>query len=85
MSATHETRCAPDVGVDVESACNPKPKSFRQAGRNAFNVGQNDLANYNDVLSSHNHYQLFQLSVTAPDILGVGTVTRRWLTVEHSK
>src|SRR5580704_12024099 len=28
-----------------ESACNPKPKSLRQAGRNPCNVGHNDLAN----------------------------------------
>ncbi len=30
-----------------ESTCNSKPKSFRQVGRNPFNVGHNDLANYN--------------------------------------
>jgi hypothetical protein len=29
-----------------ESACNPKPKGFRQAGRKPFNVGHNGLANY---------------------------------------
>jgi integrase len=28
-----------------ESACNPKPKSLRQAGRKPSNVGHNDLAN----------------------------------------
>jgi hypothetical protein len=28
-----------------KSACNSKPKSLRQAGRNPFNVGHNDLAN----------------------------------------
>jgi hypothetical protein len=27
-----------------ESACNPNPKSLRQAGRNPFNVGHNELA-----------------------------------------
>jgi hypothetical protein len=30
----------------AESACNPRPKSFRHVGRNPFNVGRNDLANY---------------------------------------
>jgi hypothetical protein len=29
-----------------ESACNPKPKSLRQAERNPFHVGYNELANY---------------------------------------
>src|SRR6267378_6269715 len=29
-----------------ESACNPKPKSFPQAGRDPFSVGHDDLANY---------------------------------------
>src|ERR1700686_2856762 len=29
-----------------ESACNPKPKSLRQAERNPFHVGHNELANY---------------------------------------
>jgi serine/threonine protein kinase len=28
-----------------ESACNPKPKSWRQTGRIPFNLGHNDLAN----------------------------------------
>ena len=28
-----------------ESACNPKPKSWRQTGRIPFNLGPNDLAN----------------------------------------
>jgi hypothetical protein len=28
-----------------ESACDPKPMSFRQIGRNPFNVGHKDLAN----------------------------------------
>jgi hypothetical protein len=27
-----------------ESACNPKPKSLRQAERNPFHVGHNELA-----------------------------------------
>jgi hypothetical protein len=30
-----------------ESPCNPKPKSLRQAERNPFHVGHNELANYN--------------------------------------
>jgi hypothetical protein len=30
-----------------ESACNPKPKSWRQTGRIPFNLGHNDLANDN--------------------------------------
>jgi hypothetical protein len=29
-----------------ESACNPKPKSLRQAEGNLFHVGLNELANY---------------------------------------
>jgi hypothetical protein len=36
-----------------ESACNPKPKSLRQAERNSFHVEQNELANY----SSHGGYE----------------------------
>jgi hypothetical protein len=34
-----------------ESACNPKPKSLRQAERNPFHVGHNELANYNSQCS----------------------------------
>jgi hypothetical protein len=31
---------------EPESVSNSKPKSLREAGRNLFNLGHNDLANY---------------------------------------
>jgi hypothetical protein len=34
-----------------ESAFNSKPKSFRQVGRNLFNVRHKDLANYRQPLA----------------------------------
>ena len=50
---------------EPESVSNPKPKSLREAGRNLFNLGHNDLANYScysplQSESSHCHENVTQ-------------------------
>jgi hypothetical protein len=43
----HRVLAGASLPID-KSVCDPKPKSSCKAERNPFNVGHNDLANYNN-------------------------------------